>query len=213
MSLSENPLDRFIAAGGVLHVASDGQMLPSDSEGGPTVHALLPGSFDPFHQGHRSLAQVAAEIIGKPVAFELSVVNVDKPQLTADEVRRRLMPFNGHASVWLTHAARFVDKADAFPHTTFVVGADTALRIVLPRYYGDEVRMLAALVHLRERACRFLVACRVNMQGNCLTLDDIPIPAGFGDLFEEIPAGRFRMDISSTALRQSESANVTPTTR
>ena len=153
-------------------------------------------------RSHWKLAQVAEQLLGQPVAFELSAVNVDKPILTRDEIRRRLTQFNWQASVWLTHAPKFVQKAECFPGVTFVVGADTALRVVLPRYYDDdETRMLAALARLRELECRFLVACRVDALGQCLQVSDLPIPTSFRDRFVEIPPEQFRWDLSSTDLR------------
>jgi hypothetical protein len=131
------------------------------------------------------------------------VRNVDKPTLDETEIRARLHPFNWQASVWLTHAPRFVDKAARFPGATFVVGADTALRIVLPRYYDDDSdQMTAALATIAQHGCRFLVACRVDTQGQCIGLSDVPIPAEFRALFAEIPVERFRWDISSTELRK-----------
>ena len=199
---SNHPLDRFLLNGDVLHVADDGQMLSPSTGRCPPVRVLLPGSFNPLLRGHWELAQVAEQMIGAPAAFELSVANVDKPTLTRAEIHRRLMQFNWQASVLLTHAAKFVEKAECFPGAMFVVGADTALRIVSSRYYqDDEPSMLKALARIRELECRFLVACRVDLRGQCLGKSDLPIPAGFQDLFVEIPPVRFRWDVSSTELR------------
>ncbi|MBM3994329.1 MAG: hypothetical protein FJ303_09290 [Planctomycetes bacterium] len=195
-------LEHFVGTGGVLHVAADGRMLPASAGDTTLPKALLPGSFNPVHRGHWELAKVAAEILRTPVAFELSVVNVDKPALCVADVRRRLAPFKGQASVWLTHAARFVDKADQFPGATFIVGADTALRIVQPRYYDDDAsHMIAALTLLRDRGCRILIACRTDAQGKCWKASELPIPFGFRDIFMEIPESRYRWDISSTQMR------------
>src|SRR5262245_27369270 len=47
----------------------------------PKPGALLPGSFNPIHDGHWKLAEVAGRRLGTAVAFELSVTNVDKPPL------------------------------------------------------------------------------------------------------------------------------------
>jgi nicotinic acid mononucleotide adenylyltransferase len=163
--------------------------------------ALLPGSFNPVHAGHWSLADVAAEILGVPVAFELSVANVDKPDLDPAEAARRVRQFAGRAPVWVTRAPRFAQKAELFPGAVFVVGADTALRVVEPQYYRDDTELRQALGALRERACRFFVACRRDARGQWVGLDDVPVPGGFRDLFVGIPAERFRLDISSTEIR------------
>jgi hypothetical protein len=108
---------------------------------------------------------------------------------------------DGQAHVWLTRAARFAEKAELFPGAVFIVGADTALRVVSPRYYESEERMDAALARIQTRDCRFLVACRALERGKCIRLADVPLPPAYASLFSEIPAERFRWDISSTELR------------
>jgi CTP:molybdopterin cytidylyltransferase MocA len=167
--------------------------------------ALLPGSFHPVHEGHWGLAGVAGEILGAKVAFELSRRNVDKPELTDEEISRRAAPFRGRADLWITRSPRFIEKALHFPGVTFVVGADTAARLFDARYYeGNEDRLAAALDELELRFCRFLVAARVDNRGTLLTLDDLPIPPRWRALFEAVPASRFRLDISSTEMRRRE---------
>jgi hypothetical protein len=172
---------------------------------------LLPGSFNPVHAGHWGLVAAGCRLTGSPPAFELSVTNVDKPPLAPEEVERRLRQFHWKAPVWLTRAPTFVEKAALFRGTTFVVGADTALRIVAPRYYQDsEARMLAALERIRALGGRFLVAGRVDPGGRYVGLGDLPIPAAFRDLFREIPESEFRRDISSTELRARAAGGTTP---
>jgi hypothetical protein len=163
---------------------------------------LLPGSFNPLHSGHCTLAEVVARRLGAPAAYELTILNADKGLLAAEEVRRRLTQFAWRAVVWLTRAPTFPEKAHLFPGAAFVIGADTAARIVQPRFYGDsEDRMNEALGAFRSRGCRFLVAGRVNAEGTFLGLHDLEIPAAHRDLFAAISAGEFRVDLSSTQLR------------
>ena len=103
----------------------------------------------------------------------------------------------------VTRAPLFIDKARLFPDTTFVVGYDTAVRLINPRFYSQSAaQMHAALAELRKLGARFLVAGRLADSG-FLSFDSLAVPAGFDDLFASIPESRFRADISSTELRRS----------
>src|SRR5438067_1236688 len=141
----------------------------------PVPRGVLAGSFNPLHAGHVELARVAGERLAGPVAFELAVLNADKPPLRAAEVRHRLAQFAWRQTVELTRAATFREKARLLPGVTFVVGADTAERIVHPRYYADRTEdMLEALDEIARHGCRFLVAGRANEQGRFVSLAEVP---------------------------------------
>ncbi len=168
----------------------------------PQGTIVLSGAFNPLHGGHLQLAHVASQMIKRPVYYELSVRNVDKPPLLEADVRQRLTQFFGRGSIVVTTKPLFEQKASLLPDSVFVVGYDTACRLVAPRYYGGERQaMLASLRHIREAGCRFLVAGRLN-DGIFRSLDGVSVPSGFSDLFTPIPPELFRADISSTELRE-----------
>lgn len=181
-----------------------GEVLPHLAE---RPRGLIPGSFNPLHAGHRELRAVAEAMLGGPVAFELAIVNADKPRLDFHSIEARLAQFHDDLLA-ITGAPLFIDKARVFPGTTFVVGFDTAARLIDPRFYGDsEIRMQAALAELRALGARFLVAGRLTPAG-FQTADDLPALAKFGELFTSIPESRFRADVSSTALRRAAQSDL-----
>jgi len=179
-------------------VQPDGQMMLS----APQPVVLFPGSFNPMHEGHVLLARVAEELRQQPLAFEISVTNVDKPPLAGETVRHRLSQFAWKSPVELTRAPTFLEKSRLFPSTTFVIGADTAERLVAPKYYGDdEARVHVALEEIANSGSSFLVAVRIDAVGRVRALNDIPVPRRYADLFTEIPEHRFRVDTSSSEIR------------
>jgi hypothetical protein len=167
----------------------------------PPPRAVLPGSFNPLHHGHTTLAQAAAAKLGVEVHFELSVTNAEKPELPLEEVTRRLKAFHGVAPVWITRAWAFEAKADLFPGTAFVLGYDTAIRLIDPRFYGvDEARRDAALRKLLDRGCRVVVGGRIDAGGVFRTWAS-EMESKFGELFVPLTEADFRIDLSSTQLR------------
>jgi hypothetical protein len=194
-----DPVAAFLAGGNpVLCIEPDGRMRPD----GERLRLVVSGSFDPVHEGHWGMAKAASRLTGLPVVFELSAVNVDKPVLSAGAVRQRLQQFAWRAPVWLTRAPTFLEKAELFPGAAFVVGTDTAERLLSPRYYeGSETRMVSALSRVRGLGCRFLVAGRVAADNSFTHLHHLAVPAELRDLFTGIPESDFRVDVSSTQLR------------
>ena len=198
-----DPLAELAAGEGAVQlvaVAADGTVEALEA-GVAAQGAMLSGSFNPLHEGHLRLAAVVAEMRGLDVSFELSVTNVDKPPLAVEEVRRRVAQFRGEGRVLLTRAPTFVEKARLLPGRAFVVGWDTAVRLIEPRYYGGSAQtMFEALAEMQALGCGVLVAGREH-EGSFRTLADIDVPAAAARLFEAIPETMFRADISSTELR------------
>ena len=180
---------------------ADGRRRP----GGQIPTALVPGSFNPWHEAHRALWEAGRRRFGDPVAYELSITNVDKPPLPTGEALRRAAQFRGRAGLVLTAAPTFLEKARLMPGAAFVIGADTARRVVAPVYYGGVEAMHRALRELRCLGSKFVVAGRLE-DGRFLQLRDLPLPPEAAGLFEAIPAAELRVDVSSTELRRGLTA-------
>ena len=223
---SRVPFEWLARGDGELVELTDGEVTAADAlPGGATAKPLvLPGSFNPLHDGHRGMLAAALKLrAGHRPAFELAVTNADKGTMPVEEVMRRAEQFRrrsrsppsgdggadardsdsdledeGFARLILTRSPLFSGKAALMPGATFVVGHDTAVRLVMPKYYGGEAGMLRAFAAIRERGCSFLVAGRLaaavgddDATGarRFLTLADVDV-RGLRDLFEEIPGFR-----------------------
>ncbi|WP_339911999.1 hypothetical protein [Symmachiella dynata] len=163
---------------------------------------LLCGAFNPLHDGHRELRTVSQQLLRDAVGYEISIHNVEKSSLPQEEILARSRQFE-KAVLAITAAPTFVQKASLLPETTFVVGIDTAVRIIDPRFYeASTAQMHNALSTIRDQGCQFLVAGRI-VGDKFATLSDIELPTAFADLFAEIAETDFRSDLSSTGLRKN----------
>lgn len=167
---------------------------------------VFPGAFNPPHAGHLRMAALAEERLNKTLTWELSIANVDKPLLDFIAIRDRVQALQSedhNRQITLTRAPAFREKAALFPGATFVVGADTVVRIADPRYYGGDIaRRDAAIAAIAGHACRFLVFGR-QIGDRFETLSELDLPPALRALCDEVPAAEFREDISSTQIRKA----------
>lgn len=160
---------------------------------------LLPGSFNPLHDGHRQILTVGEQITGLRGAYELTVKNADKPGIDFLTLSERLDQFD--TPVWVTNVATFAAKAELFPGVTFLVGVDTVERIGAARFYADsEAHMLEVLSQMQALNTRFVVFGRDSGNG-FKSLDDLRLPDPLEAMCQGVPETDFRNDISSTELR------------
>ena len=165
---------------------------------------VFPGAFNPLHDGHRRMAELAAQIHGARVDWEISIENVDKPPLDMADIETRIRQFSDEATICLTRAPTFVQKARLFPEATFIVGADTLARIVAPEYYQDRAQGIrAAVATIRSQGCRFLVFGRIDQGTQFQTLESLSLPSDLRCLCQEVPETDFREDISSSTIRST----------
>ena len=165
---------------------------------------ILPGSFNPLHEGHERMMAVAEARLGQAGVFELSVENPDKPLLDYIEIQQRLAQFQGN--VRLTRLPTFRDKAEEFPGATFAVGIDTLLRIADARYYGGEAQRNEAVAALLKAGTSFLVFGRL-IDGTFQGLSHAALPEALRSACTEVAEDEFRADLSSTELRLRTTPN------
>ena len=186
---------------GESHFEAHGETSPAEP---PTL--LLSGSFNPLHRGHQAMAAHAAERFGTPAAFELCIDNVDKPALGYAELEHRTAQFDDHR-LWLTRLPTFIEKARHFPGCRFIVGIDTLVRIGEPRYYRDESAMFDALAEFAALNSGFVVFGRVH-GAEFKTLSNSSVPSQLRELCVEIDEVEFRIDVSSSELREQRLATI-----
>jgi hypothetical protein len=172
----------------------------------PQRPVMFPGSFNPPHQGHRQMVQHATARLGLRVHLEISVTNADKPELDYLTIKHRTSQAETLGPVVLTRAAKFVDKSRLFPGATFLIGADTALRLDDLRFYNHSIaERERAVSTIAAQDCRFLVFGRLVKQ-SFLDASRLSLSPTLRSLCEFVPAMEFRVDVSSREIRESRAA-------
>lgn len=169
---------------------------------------IMPGSFNPVHEGHKKLLRAARmRYPDASASVEISISNPDKASIETEAVRKRVAQFDGmDYGVIVSAAPMFTEKARLYGAVKFVVGVDTAVRIVSPKYY-EKGGLIRALTQLKVAGCTFVVGGRLEQRNDGVksdtfqTMTDVNVPEGFEDMFEEIGEQTFRVDLSSTDLR------------
>jgi len=193
--------DLLMGRGGCVMLGPPDRVSCPDASPLSKRRVIFPGSFDPLHDGHRAMARVAGQITGVPVAYELSIHNVEKPSLDFIEIARRGAQFSD-APVCLTAAPTFVEKLAIFPGATFVVGADTFLRLGTPGYYGGSTdRAEAAVARIAGGGGGLIVFGRAR-DGVFLDPSRLDAPQALRAISRFVTEDEFRDDVSSSQLRR-----------
>jgi nicotinic acid mononucleotide adenylyltransferase len=203
----------------------------------PTNCFVYPGSYNPLHEGHISLAAAAMRLkaapdgvgTSAPLVFEISALNADKPPLAKEEILRRVSQFaKGSAmdavleqagitnvAVCVTSRPYFEGKAGLFPGCHFIMGADTLSRLFDPKYYGDSWdNMIASVSNITVgQKCSFIIGGRKDSaeeSGFCdlsSVLGKVQLPGCVLQSLSGLTDEQFRFDISSTEIREAMKKN------
>lgn len=161
---------------------------------------LYCGAFNPPHYGHFQIAEAA----GPATTFNITQDSPHKPPLSLTDMLQRAKLFKGHRLLFTRGDPLYIDKARLAPGTTFVVGADSLLRMLDPKWGPDVKTMLYEFIKLYTT---FLVAPR-KMAGETLTMHQVLDRCGVdyairNDLFKEL-TGFEPVEMSSTQIRSEQ---------
>jgi len=216
----------------------------------PNGCIVFPGSFNPPHIGHLSLGKASIRTLErlepyvhprryneKPIVFEISLTNADKPSIDPKIVAERVQKFLDLASsskddasssfpqqwgIVLTRAPLFEEKLRILrscvkttqepPRVNFVIGTDTLVRILNPKYYEDQSpdRMAESLLELNRSGAGFIVGGRLE-QGTTSEPkfvsgkeELVGLPGPVASMFAIMDESEFRVDLSSSQLRAQQ---------
>jgi len=167
---------------------------------------IFPGAFNPVHDGHIAMSKLAEKETNQKTFFEICIQNVDKPPLSYHQIDRTINQFQNNQNWVLTKAGKFSDKAKLFPNSTFIIGADTLVRIFDERFYASRSDMLEQFDIFNDNNINFLVFGR-ERSGRFVELKDVTIPEIIKDRFKGFAENIFRDDISSSDLRATENSD------
>ena len=161
---------------------------------------IFPGAFNPMHDGHIAMSELAQKELNEKVFFEICIQNVDKPPLSYHQIKKTLDQFNSSQNWVLTKAGKFSDKARLFPNSTFIIGADTLVRIFDERFYASRREMMEEFEIFNTNNNNFLVFGR-EYKNRFIELNDIQVPDSIKSRFRGFGENIFRKDVSSSTIR------------
>ncbi len=167
---------------------------------------FMPGSFNPLHDGHRDIAWKTGELINQQCVYMVTADSVHKKALTVSEMLDRVAMtrlerygvYQVGDILFTQNDPLFIDKAQKFPGCGFIIGYDTAARMLDPKWGPEIVPMLH---EFRKYKTRFYVCGRI-MDGELKTIKDLNYPSYFNDLFIEVP--NTGTEHSSTQIREGK---------
>jgi nicotinic acid mononucleotide adenylyltransferase len=191
-------------------------------------HMMLARAAVHICQQRQLVDNTSVAIDKPPVIFEMSISNADKPVMEQMEVIRRINLFSSSShldmpddwAVLLTASPLFTQKVTLvnkmvmqdYRHSrlVFVIGTDTLVRLLNPKYYdNNESTMLAAIRDMKQKGVHFIVGGRLEqIQQSKVFISGKEqvqsMPEDIQNMFTLLSEEEFRMDISSTEIRNKQ---------
>lgn len=189
---TEKAFERFYAHP---YFTTEGKRLPE----APKKKVLMPGAYNPPHEGHHGVAAAVEAVADLPVVYTVTADNPHKGQLSVQDLLKRARMLRGKNRLFTRGDPLYIDKARMFLDTPIAMGADALERMLDPKWGADPEQMLYEFAQL---GTRFYVSAR-PVNGKVLTLGEVltatPYDADLlSELFFEVPGV---WEASSTEIR------------
>lgn len=165
------------------------------------LNALMPGAYNPPHEGHFGMATHFENSYGTRTIFQITVNPPHKGELSVQDCLKRAKMLTGRYRLFTRDDPFYIDKARKYPNTSFIIGADALLRMFDPKWGLD---LETTLKEFKLLNTHFFVGGRV-IDGNFVRGFDIVKTLSphlydeYSNLFIEMEG---RWDISSSELRR-----------
>ena len=162
--------------------------------------ALMPGAYNPPHEGHHGMAEAYEKLVYAHVVYNVCATPPHKDMLSVQDLLKRAKLLRGKDVLFSQGDPFYLDKARLYPNTPMLLGADAMVRLLDPKWGMEITPMLEEFDSLNTR---FAIAGR-TVNGKYTTVLDIidsltlDQRARFDHLFDEIPG---KWDVSSTEIR------------
>lgn len=112
------------------------------------LYALMPGAYNPPHEGHFGIAEEVQYAFHKSVLFEVTAEPPHKDALTVQQLLQRAKLLQGRDRIFTRKEPFYIDKAKAFPKMPLVLGADAMVRMLDPKWGLDIKEMLGTFYEM-----------------------------------------------------------------
>jgi nicotinic acid mononucleotide adenylyltransferase len=164
---------------------------------------MLPGKFNPLHQGHLAIAGYVEKYFNTGLDFEVCVINPkynNKGQfLLSKPLPKIIRQFDIiKRNLYITNNISFVAKSESFAGRTFCIGFDTLYKISDPTNYFSSIQeTLRCIGMIKDNGCSFLVFPRNEDQ----LYNDMRIPSHIKSICS-VAEGFKPVEISSETIRE-----------